>query len=324
MPTRTKLILATCVLLWGAAAFGETKHPIETRNAALRYWLAFAELQDPPADQATKDLLEKTAAGESPWDEAKLGAIIDKNEDAILMMQRATNLPECDWGLEYDRGPRASIAYAPRARVLARLNTLYGMRLAAKGDWQDAVDTWLSGIRFSQHLAQGGTLIFSLIAKMGLLSNFGALTRAVQSKSLAASETAEIAASVRALPETGFDWSAALGYEETALDISVKEMKQASNPAEYYQQVTGQAATENFSVPSSSDIAAFHKLIDAAEIALRLPPDQARDRLKTLQDSVKTLHSFHQVTTPSLVRINDSRAQIAAARSELLKMLGSH
>src|SRR5690348_15444451 len=168
MLTKTKLILAMCILLSGSTSFAQTKPVIETRNAALRYWLAFAELQDPPTDQATKDLLEKTAAGEIPWDEAKLGPIIEQNETAILMMQRASKLPECDWGLEYDRGPRASIAYAPRARVLAKLNTLYGMRLAAKGDSQRAVDTWLSGIRFSQHLAQGGTLIFSLIAKMGL------------------------------------------------------------------------------------------------------------------------------------------------------------
>ena len=323
MPTKTKSILLTCVLLWGAAALAETKHPVETRNAALRYWLAFADLQDPPADEETKNLLEKTAAGEVPWNEAMLGPILDKNENAILSMQRATKLPECDWGLEYDLGPRASIAYAPRARVLARLNTLYGIRLAAKGDTQRAVDTWLAGIRFSQHLAQGGTLIFSLIAKMGLLSNFQALGRTLQSGSLTASETHEIETAVRTLPEAGFDWGAALEYEENALDTAVKEMKQASNPAEYYQQITSQPPHENFSVPTPSDLAAFHKLIDAAENALRLPPDQVRERLKSLQDSIKTLHPFHQATTPSFVRINESRVQIAAARRDLLKALGS-
>src|SRR6266446_7947629 len=137
MFTRTKSIVLAASLLFGAAfTSAQAKRPIETHNAALRYWMAFAELQDPPTDRATAELLEKTAAGEAAWDEAKLGPILDKNETAIWRMQRATKLPECDWGLEYDLGPRASIAYVPKARVLARLNTLDGMRLAAKGDSQ--------------------------------------------------------------------------------------------------------------------------------------------------------------------------------------------
>src|SRR5689334_12476559 len=90
-----------------ARTAAQVKQPQETRNAALRYWLAFAELQDPPADKVTADLLEKTAAGEVGWDEAKLGFILDQNESAIIRMQRATKLPDCDWGLEYDLGPRA-------------------------------------------------------------------------------------------------------------------------------------------------------------------------------------------------------------------------
>jgi hypothetical protein len=323
MSKSLRIIFVLCSFLCANATFAQAKRPVETRNAALRYWLAFADLQDSPTDKVTKDLLEKTAAGKSPWDEAKLGPILDQNQDVILRMQRATNLPECDWGLEYDAGPRASIAYAPRARVLARLNTLYGMRLAAKGNMQEAVETWLSGIRFSQHLAQGGTLIFSLIAKMGLLSNFQALTHAAQSGSLTHVQTQEVVTALRALPETGFDWGAALGYEETTLDIAVKEMKQAPNPAEYYQQVTGQPTPSGFSIPTTSDIAALHKLMNEAEAALRLPPEPAQERLKPLQESVKNLHPFHQQTTPSFLRINESRAQIETARKELLKTLAS-
>src|SRR6266446_7100065 len=207
MFTRTKSIVLAASLLFGAAfTSAQAKRPAETRNAALRYWMAFAELQDPPTDKATAELLEKTAAGEAPWDEAKLGPILDKNETAIWRMQRATKLPECDWGLEYDLGPRASIAYVPKARVLARLNTLEGMRLAAKGDSQKAVETWLAGIRFSQHLTKGGSLIFSLVAKMGLISNFRALTQAAQSGALTDAQKKQIESVVRALPETGFDW----------------------------------------------------------------------------------------------------------------------
>ncbi|MGB7848171.1 MAG: hypothetical protein WBL63_21350, partial [Candidatus Acidiferrum sp.] len=174
---KPKMLVASILLLVSAyEARPQGKYPPQTRNAALRYWMAFAEMQDPPVEKVTQDILEKTVAGEVPWDEKKLGPLLDANDSAIRMMQRATKLPDCDWGIEYDRGPRASIAYAPRARVLARLNTVEGIREMAKGDSQAAVDTWLAGIRFSEHLANGGSLIFSLIAKSALLPNLRALT----------------------------------------------------------------------------------------------------------------------------------------------------
>jgi hypothetical protein len=322
--SKSKMLVAICgALLLGSGAFAQNKLPVETRNAALRYWLAFADLQDPPSDPATAELLEKTAAGEAAWDEAKLGPILDKNEEAIRRMQRATRLPECDWGLEYDLGPRASIAYVPRARVLARLNTLYGMRLAAKGNTQEAVDTWLAGIRFSQHLAKGGTLIFSLIARMGLLSNFHALEQATQSGELSQAERTEAAEAVRALPETGFDWSTALAYEGDPLDIAVKEMKQAQNPAEYFQELTRKPAPENFTSPTATDTTAFHRVMNEAALVLALPPQQAEQRLKRLQDAVNTLHPLYREVTPSFLRINQARAAIAAARQKLLQRLES-
>jgi len=283
MLAKLKKVVAGAALFFVAGtAHAQSGVPPETRNAALRYWLAFADLQDPPTDKATAELLEKTAAGEAAWDETKLGPILDKNETAIWRMQRATKLPECDWGLEYDLGPRASIAYVPKARVLARLNTLDGMRLAAKGDSQKAVETWLAGIRFSQHLTKGGSLIFSLVAKMGLTSNFRALTQAAQNGTLTDAQKKQIESVVRALPETGFDW-----------------------------------------VPKAAEIAAYHKLMNSAEEVLRLPPAAASERLKTLQDSVKTLHPFFQQTTPSFSRVNEARVEVQTARAQLLKALAS-
>jgi hypothetical protein len=319
-----KLILISFFLLWASGTPAQTKRPAPTRNAALRYWMAFAEMQDPPTDKATADLLEKTAAGEAPWDEVRLGPILDKNEDGILAMQRATKLPECDWGLEYDRGPSASIAYVPRARVLARLNTLYGMRLAAKGKTQEAVDTWLAGIRFSQHLAQGGSLIFSLVGKIALLSNFQALTQAAQNGAFTDGQRKQLMSTVRALPDTGFDWGEAFWYEQDPLDVAVKQVSQASNPSTYFQQISGRPAPENFTPPKSADIAAYHKLTGAVEKALRQPPEQARDKLKTLQDATQNLHPFYQALMPSFTRVNESRAEVQAARGKLLQALSSN
>jgi len=313
------LILA--LFLTGATTNAQSTFPAETRNAALRYWMAFAEMQDPPTDKATADLLEKTAAGEMAWDEWKLGPILDANGEAVRAMQRATKLPECDWGLEYSLGPRAPISYVARARVLARLNTLYGMRLAAKGDSQGAADTWLAGIGFSQHLAKGGSLIFSLIAKTVLLSNFQALTQAARNGVLHEAQRAQVQSIANALPETGFDWAEALHFEESPLEIGVQQLAAASNPAEYYKALMGRAAPPNFTIPSAKDIDAFHKLMNSAEELLRLPPQKAEDKLKLLQESVKSLHPYFQETTPSFLKINDARMQVLSARQELLQAL---
>jgi hypothetical protein len=308
--------------LLATAAHAQSEFP-ETHNAALRYWLAFADLQDPPADPATAELLEKTAAGEVVWNEGKLGAILDQNETAVRGMQRATKLPDCDWGIEYDQGPSASIAYVPKARVLSRLNTLYGMRLAAKGDTQAAVDAWLSGIRFSRHVAMGGSLIFSLIAKMTLVSNLHALTQAVEGGRVTAADRKKIESAVRALPPTAFHWSAALRYEEHGLEVGVHQWTQAANPSAYYQSIMGKPAPKNVVAPTDADLAAFHKLMAGAEEALGQPVDEAQGKLRSLQDSVKTLHPFFQETTPSFLKVNEARAEVQAAREKLLEALGS-
>jgi hypothetical protein len=311
------------LLLAAGSAQAQTKLPPETRNAALRYWLAFADLQDSPADKTTQELLQKTASGETPWDEVKLGSILDQNEQAIEEMQRATKLPDCDWGLEYGLGPKASIAYVPRARVLARLNTLYGMRMMGKGKTQAAVDTWLDGIRFSQHLAQGGTLIFKLVAEVSLLSNFDALTRAAQARQLDDMQKHEIAVAVRALPEDGFNWSEAMALEESANEIAARELQAAANPEAYYQELMGQPAPSHFSVPNSKDLEAFRALMAAAAADLRLPPDRAQEFLPQLQERASQLDSFFRQVVPSPVRINDARAKVEAARAKLLQALAS-
>jgi hypothetical protein len=322
MFTKHRVVLCVSFLAIGAmSAAAQSKQPAETRNAALRYWLAFGDLQDPPADQATMDLLQKTAAGDAPWDETKLGPILDKNEAAIWEMQRATKLPECDWGLEYSQGWRASIAYAPKARVLARLNTLYGMRLAARGDLGKATDSWLAGIRFSQHLSQGGSLIFLLIAKTALLSHLNALNLAARNASLPLAEKQRIETALRDLPETAYDWGGALRLEEAAIEMFADELARSPEPAKLYATVMGDEAAKTFSVPTAKDRAIFHQLMLSAENALRQPPDAAREKLTQLQAQVNSLSQFFQQTTPSFTKQNEARAEIAATRAKLLQAL---
>ena len=322
--TKVNFGLSAALFLISTTVAVHSQQLPQTRNAALRYWQAFGELQDPPGDKATADTLEKVSAGDAPWNDS-LSPIIEKNAFAIEIMQRATRLPECDWGLEYDLGPRASIAYVPRARVLARLNTVYGVRAETQGDTQKAVDTWIAGIHFAQHLSHGGTLIFSLVAAKGLVSNLHELASAAEQRPtrVSAEQRKQVLTVVKQLPETGLDWSQALAYEESPLDVTVKQMRQVNNPAQYFQELMGRPAPANFSVPNSDDTAAFHKLMQAAEEALRESPNAAQPRLQSLERDVQGLHPFYREVTPSFTRINDSRNQVLEARQRLLSALNS-
>jgi hypothetical protein len=140
---------------------------------------------------------------------------------------------------------------------------------------------------------------------------------------LSADEIRQLYERLKQLPETGFDWSQALAYEESPLDVAVKQMREANNPAQYFQELMGRPAPANFSVPSPADTAPFHKLMKAAEEALREPPDAARPRLQSLERDVQRLHPFYREVTPSFTKINESRKQVFEARQRLLSALNS-
>jgi hypothetical protein len=257
-------------------------------NAALRYWAAFAVLQDPPADAATTDLLLRVAEGAAPWDEGRMGAILDANTEALDIMTRASTLRACDWGVEYELGPEAPIPHLAKGRVLGRLNVLSGMRLAARGQTSEAVDRWLAGIRFSQHLAQGGTLISLFSAQSILLPTLQGLASEVSR--LNAESRAKVDAVVRALPETAFDWPDAMRREESALATGVR-LKLVPNV-------------------SAQDLVALRTAVSQIADAMRLPPDRARTALVSVK--------LGSLPYPSPIKVNEQRQRIRAARQKVL------
>jgi len=203
-------VLGACALLSTANA-----QPAPSANAALRYWMAFAVLRDPPADQATAELLDRVASGTSPWDEAKLGKILDDNREAFEIMWRASKLQFCDWGLEYELAHRTPIAHLAKGRVLARLNGVAAARLESSGQLPRAVDVWIAGVRFSQHLASGGTLISLLSSRLALSPALKSLARVAPQ--LDAARRKQIETAVRAIPDAGFDWVDAMKREADVL-----------------------------------------------------------------------------------------------------------
>jgi hypothetical protein len=315
------LVFATLTLAVAARANAQPQYPPDTKNAALRYWIAFSEMQDLPADKPTQELLEKTLSAEALWDEKRIAPILDANKFAIDIMQRATKLPDCDWGLEYEQGTRASIAYAPRARALSRLNTLEGMRQLASGNTQSATNTWLAGVRFSQDLARGGSLIFALMAKNALLANLQTLTLAAASGQLTVAEHQQVTAAIHALPEDAFDWSAAWGTESATLDHFLHELQSASDPRALYHQSMGIPAPEKGLPPSAQDIRNFESYMRAVQSVLKEPPEKAKASLEGMDSKRAALTEIEQQMIPNPQKSNQARIDIAKARTELLQAL---
>lgn len=317
---KLRALLLAIIVFVSVGMSAEVK-PAETKNAALRYWIAFAEMRDVPTDEVTQALLEKTVSGQTAWDESKLGPILDANADAIDAMQRATKLPFCDWGLEYSRGAQASIAYAPRARALARLNALQGVRLMARGDSQSAVNTWLAGIHFSQDLSRGGTLIFALIANASLLPDLQLLTEAARNGQLSDPEKRQVSASIQALREDGFDWAAAWSMETWTAEQTLQELRSADDPGAKYTAIMGSASPKEGLPPTSEDIQKFKDYMASVESALGETPGRTTVLIEGLQVQRNKLGEVERNMIPSAKRVNAVRMQTMTVRTDLLRAL---
>jgi len=309
------------LLASAATAFAQITTLPETRNAALRYWQAFAEIKDPPPDKSTLEPMEKILAGQAAWSEEKLAPLLDSNQLALGIFLRATALPDCDWGLEYRLGPDASIAIVPRASVMARLNSLQAMRDMAKGHRDAAVDRWVAGVRFSQDLAHHGSLIFALTARSALLTNFRALSVEAQNGRFSDSQKKRLYAAVNALPVYGFDWSETWGIEEASHEVFIQQLRESKNPAALYESMTGEKPTSGCTPPGQKELASFREYMFAVRAALREPLPAAKSRLESLEPLRSRLCPDARNAIPSAMHLNEARAELAAARQTLLNDL---
>jgi hypothetical protein len=130
-------------LLVGIAAQAQLLNPpTDPENAALLYLRALEEIKN-PRDNAVAELMGPTLSGAAPWNEEKLGPIVDQYREAIFLMQQAASLPECNWGMKNNHGLTESRDFMLKTDFLIRLNTLYGERLLARGESDEAAATWL-------------------------------------------------------------------------------------------------------------------------------------------------------------------------------------
>jgi hypothetical protein len=299
-------LLATMMAILASAhiARAQAMFPPETDNAALRYWFALAEVQE-PEDEATRDLFGETITGRVAWDERKLGPILDSNLDALRIMQRATKLPECNWGFDYRNGATTPIWFGMRARLLSRLNALQGIREMAHGDSRTAVDTWLAGVHFGQDVSRSGPVIAALIAHALILDNLQPLVDSARQRKLNQEQKTELSVVVKTMPEDGFDWGAAWGVEFAIGDQYLQKSRTTDKPE------------------SDDKIRAYEEYMLAAQAALREPPAEAKSRIADLESKLPRLGKVEQILIPGLRGTNEARIRLTTAHQELMQALSA-
>lgn len=127
-------------------------HEFETDNAALLY-LRYAALVPEEFDWKPGDALtpEHIAVLESISGDVLEGAV------------RASRLPTCDFGIEYDRGIYTLLPHLSPMRRMGKLLCADAVRLSQAGDAAGAAERLGAVVRMSRHLGEDRVLISSLV-----------------------------------------------------------------------------------------------------------------------------------------------------------------
>jgi hypothetical protein len=182
-------------------------------NAALRYWAAFAQMQDSPITDAEAKSISAILDGTAPYDDSRYKDLVQKNAPALQIMARGTKLPDCDWGLDYGMGPDTPQEYARKALVLGRLNVLYSLHLLSAGEKDKAGSTLAAGVRFSHDVANSGSLFATLVAKSLLVAHFTAIEVGLSMGGISRIERSGLQKAVAELGPDGLDWRSAMQRE---------------------------------------------------------------------------------------------------------------
>lgn len=175
-------------------------------NAALRYWSAFAQMQDSPLTDEQAKELNLIIEGTTPYQDLKYRDLVEKNRPALETMVRGTALRDCDWGLDYRLGSDTPVDFVRKALTLGRLNVLYAFHLALNGDKDGGVRVLAAGLRFSHDVANKGTLFASVVAKHLLADHLRLITQALQVEELSPAERLILRQAIDQIGPEGLDW----------------------------------------------------------------------------------------------------------------------
>jgi hypothetical protein len=213
MTTPRSIALRLLLVALAAGAVSAEPTAKTEENAALRYWSAFALMQDSAITDDQAKQLPRVVDGSLPYDDQTYRDLVDKNKPALKTMERASRLPTCDWGLDYSLGSEAPVDYVRKGLALGRLNILYAYQNALQGDRADAIATIAAGLRFSQDLANGGSLLATLTAKNLISGHLAALALLSSKEGLSGPHRLLLEKILARQGPSGLDWESAINRE---------------------------------------------------------------------------------------------------------------
>jgi hypothetical protein len=215
-------LLSTIILLL-PAQISAASSPREANlgpNAALLYWAAFSEMQDSAISDAKQ--MNAILDGTAPYDDSQYRDLVEKNRFALDIMAHGARRPFCTWGLGYgfaeELGPKTPVEYVRKALVLGRLNVLYAYHLAEIGDKERSVRALATGLRFSQDVANGGTLFATVVAKSLLVAHLRAIAFVLHTKEIPDSQRGALQKALAELGPDPLDWQSAMKREMEVLN----------------------------------------------------------------------------------------------------------
>lgn len=284
------LRFVSLILLWAVpicSAFPQ--HDQLGQNAALRYWSAFAEMQDSAiSDQQAKEL-STILDGTAPYQDLKYYELVEKNRAAVETMARGTAIPHCDWGVDYALGQDAPVEYVRKALTLGRLNVLYAFHLGINGDKDGAVRTIAAGVRFSRDVANGGTLFATLVAKNLLATHIRAMAFMLHVQQLSPQQKSTFQKALEQLGPDGLDWQSAVKRE---FEVPVRGVEAKGSSA----QAQISTAYEN-ALNNAAELTRLQQMIAGAPQKLRelIPnPQRILDEKQDLADQLRQMRSLLQ------------------------------
>jgi hypothetical protein len=218
---RPILWIVPLLLIAAGAAMAQQK---PEANAALRYWSAFAQMQDSVITPEQAKELNLILEGTAPYSDLKYRDLVEKNRPALESMIRGAALPYCDWGIDYELGLDTPVDYVRKALELGRLNVLYAFHLLITGDRDGAVRALAAGVRFSRDVANGGSLFAAVTADNLLSSDFRAMAFELHlsQPELSAAQKSILKRALAQLPPDGLDWQSAVKRELAVLRMPVR------------------------------------------------------------------------------------------------------
>jgi hypothetical protein len=159
---KNRIVIALCVLL----TLVVSSSPIlaylpDPDNAALLYYQAFLLYRQP--DDSTSDLLKDFSQSKIEPNE-KITKYIERNHNTIELAIAASEIPGCNWGMRYSEGFLVLLPHLSQVRNLSRLIIVDARILAAKGDYQQAIERCLIVHKMCLHIG-GETIISFLLSR---------------------------------------------------------------------------------------------------------------------------------------------------------------